>query len=513
MNSAVPTACRSQHPVLGPTCSAETRGDPPTVGKAAFGKAGGARLRPVLSLLACVAIQLPAHAAPLAFSQSPPASVRPPPPNIIATLDDSGSMNSLVAFSTTETYPVPPGPDGNPIATMPAAPKTFSDGYVENPAAIDLPTAEANTYNALPAAQKDPYRRWYAFYRTRLFAMRAAVMKTFTSTNVPDGSVRLAWQGLIGSCHTGFPAETPANCKVAGVELNNTMWPLDNTSPRQHRSRFYHWVRNLTLMGGTPTRSAYVRAGEYLRKTGLSSPWSHLPGTTQAPELACRRAYQVLFTDGQWTGSPGAHTSWDYTENQPVASYRIEADSVDWVLPDGKSYSQQRPYKGPASNGSDSLADLAFKYWATDLQPGTSFPNEVRPQMPVPSPQVYGKVTVDPYWNPANNPATWQHLVTYAIGFGAAAAITNPTWAGSTFAGTDFAKLVDGSTEWPGINTDAGRYPDLWHAAVNSRGRLFAATDQKGLDEAFRTILGEIVSQNSTAGGAASSYRVLLSFT
>ncbi len=416
-------------------------------------------------------------------------------------------MNEAVPFSSTQTYPVPPGPDGTPIVTMPAAPMTYSDGYAANPTAINLPTANRNTYNALPAGQKDPYLRWYAFYRTRLFAMRAGVMKTFTSANVPDGSVRLAWQGLIGSCHTGFPASS-ASCTVAGVQLNNTMWPLDNSSPRSHRDRFYHWVRNLPLAGGTPTRSAYVRAGEYLRTTGLSSPWSHRPGTTQAPELACRRAYQVLFTDGQWTGGPGSHSNWEYTENQPETSYKIEADSVNWTLPDDKPYTQQRPYKGPAVNGSSSLADLAFKYWATDLQQGDSFPNDVRPQMPVSSPQAYGTATVDPYWNPANNPATWQHLVTYAIGFGAAAAITNPNYAGSTFAGPDFAKLVDGSMEWPGINNDAGRYPDLWHTAVNSRGRLFAATDQQGLDDAFKTILGEIASQNVAAGGAASSFLV-----
>ncbi len=472
-----------------------------------------------------VALVQPAHAG-LSFSQIPPASVRPPAPNVIVTLDDSLSMGVGVAFDSNQTYPVPRDHAGNwldPNLMDPAWTalynETWMDGYklglTNDTQQADLwngtingtPSTSLNSYvaayKALPASQRPAYLRWFGFYRTRLLAMRASVMNTFNATSIPDGQIRLAWQGLIGSCRSGFGPSS--GCSASGTSLDNGMWPLDNvTGGRNHRANFFKWVQGAPLALSTPTRSAYVQAGEYLRQTGKDSPWAHLPGTTQLPELACRRAYQVLFTDGEWTSG----AAWDAYENVAASLYSVNDDNVNTVLPDTTSYAQQPPYKGAATGGSGSLADLAFKYWATDLQTGQNFGNELRPLMPVPTSQTFGGVTVEPYWNPANNPATWQHMVTFAIGFGSAANIATPKWEGSTFAGSDFANIVAGTSDWPNIASSAGRRADLWHAAINSRGRMFAAADQQGLDQAFRSILGEIVSQNATAGGAASSYLV-----
>jgi type IV pilus assembly protein PilY1 len=149
---------------------------------------------------------------------------------------------------------------------------------------------------------------------------------------------------------------------------------------------------------------------------------------------------------------------------------------------------------------------VAFKYWATDLQTGDDFANDLRPVMTVTAHRPTARPRVAPSWNPANNPATWQHMVTDAIGFGEAANITDPLWSGSSFAGTNFAGIVDGSRNWPAVNTSNGLAADLWHATVNSRGRMFTASNQAAVTTAFQSILSEIISQNVASGGAASSF-------
>ena len=237
----------------------------------------------------CASLAWPGHAAPLTFSQMPIALATPPAPNVFVTLDDSGSMAILVNFVPGQEYPVPPGPDGLPIVAMPAAPQTYEDGYVVSPTPINLSTTAgtwvwtgtawqltswAAAYSALPAAQRPAYLRWYAFYRDRTRAMKASVMRTFHTQKIPDGRIRLAWQGIWTTCAAGFPS---AGC-------NNAMWPLsDSEGGRTHRTNFYNWVRAVPAPGGTPLRAAYERVGQYLMTTGVNSPWAHLPGRRNCP--------------------------------------------------------------------------------------------------------------------------------------------------------------------------------------------------------------------------------------
>jgi len=492
-------------------------------------------------------------ASGLVFSPLPPGALRPPEPNVIVTLDDSWSMWIETRFDATldptQSYPIPPGPDGTALVSMPTgADLTYGDGYAINPTPMALPTswysgAPASTgykrpngvpasyvdeYNALPAAQKPAYLRWFAFYRNRHMTMKASVLRAFNAARLPDRAIRLAWQGMAGSCRSGFPsAPSTPDCVINGVTLNNAMWPFDNaTGSRNHRNNFFSWVRLQPLFESTPMRSAYVRAGEYLRTTGVNSPWSHLPGSQQTPERSCRRSYQLLFTDGEWTGSPpGNNVSDTCCENVPQSQFVAYDDNRWRDFPDGTVYYDPpnresvnfRPYKGGPVGGEGTLADLAFKYWLTDLQTGPAFPNNVQPQMPVAGPQAYGQTTLPPYWNPANNPATWQHLVTYAIFMADSPTdtIPAPAWAGSTLGGSGFASIVDGTAFWPSVTLDNGspsvfgRRADMWHAAINSRGQMFVSTNQAALERAFSSILEQIMAQNVVSGRTSGSRVVL----
>ncbi|AXA68969.1 pilus assembly protein PilY [Pseudomonas oryzihabitans] len=172
----------------------------------------------------------------------------------------------------------------------------------------------------------------------------------------------------------------------------------------------------------------------------------------------------------------------------------IGAGNVDGsgqTLPDGTRYSPRAPFTDSASN---TLADLAFKYWATDAQPG--IPNQLSPYV-----RDASSNTDTQYWNPKNDPATWQHLVTYTVGFGLSSSLTSPAWGGSTFAGG-----YSPTMSWPAASSDSdNNVYDLWHAAINSRGDFFSADDANGLVDSLNQVVNRIAQTNTASAGQASS--------
>jgi type IV pilus assembly protein PilY1 len=109
------------------------------------------------------------------------------------------------------------------------------------------------------------------------------------------------------------------------------------------------------------------------------------------------------------------------------------------------------------------------------------------------------------YWNPANDPATWPHLVQYMIGFGASGTLSNNA--------TTYKNLRGGTVAWPvpAVGTDDGKkIDDMWHAALNSRGVFFAASNPSALSNALKNIINSIVSRNTTSVSGSLSSAVLV---
>ena len=133
--------------------------------------------------------------------------------------------------------------------------------------------------------------------------------------------------------------------------------------------------------------------------------------------------------------------------------------------------------------------------------------------------------TIPEYWNPRNDVATWQHMTTYTVGFnGAANWKVNPkfgpsTWTdplpvGKSASTKDYSKLMLGVTGWPNPITGSEnneRMTELWHMALNSRGKFIPAPNAQSLATAFQDILNEIISDNSkpttSVKGSASNLR------
>ena len=155
------------------------------------------------------------------------------------------------------------------------------------------------------------------------------------------------------------------------------------------------------------------------------------------------------------------------------------------------------------------LADLAFYFWSTDLQPGIA--NEVIPKVRKKDTETFtsGKnsVTFTEYWNPKNDPAEWQHLTQYTIGYGTSAGNlpkvnnTSPQWSGGTFDmyGTGFSSLAAGSTYWDDVTSSTAdsdydniRPQEMWHMAINSRGKFYPVSGGD-LTSVFSDIFDDII--------------------
>lgn len=380
-----------------------------------------------------------------------------------------------------------------------------------------------------PVQQKQNFANWYSFYRTRALAAMSGAMGAVNSLKTNE--VRLAWQGLTACNSFG------TNCGgYDGIKHENRMRTLDalksGSSTQTHRTDFYDWINRFDLNGATPSRTAMKRAGEYYRTSGLNAPYVKEPyvdnstyvfdGVTR--ELSCRKNFHIFFTDGMWNNALSADTD-------PVISAPTDADSSTASLPDGTAYTPAAPYRDvnvvPATGytNNNGLADIAFKYWATDLRGDLA--NNISPYYADRS-----GTSTSQYWNPKNDPATWQHMVNFTIGLGLSSTLiadckydssTNPAvsdpnspncpvWGGSTFAG-DYVAIAAGTKNWPKINTNVttgGREPDghvydLWHAAINSRGQFFSVDSPDALNNAFATALTSILNANPSSAALAAN--------
>lgn len=327
--------------------------------------------------------------------------------------------------------------------------------------------------------ERQNFANWYSFYRSRALAAQ-----TSTNLALADASenLRLGWQAL-GTSDSCILVTANANCRgisnSSSTTYDNRLRPFTGA----HRAAFFTWLGDVYYNQSTPLLQAVARVGELLKTSGSNSPYAYDPGNSESPVYGCRASYSLVVTDGIW--------------NSALNSGNV--DGTDATLPDGQQYSPQAPFQDTTAG---TLADLAFLYWRTDAQPGLD--NKVPPYNTVTSNEVRGTNTLSPYWNPRNDPATWQHLTGFYVGIGLSSALINPDWDGDTFAG-GYAGLAAGTTSWPVAGADnsvnQNNVYDLWHAAINSRGEFFSAENASDLINSLGKVVTRIT--QSTSVGAS----------
>ncbi|MEZ5665165.1 MAG: PilC/PilY family type IV pilus protein, partial [Burkholderiaceae bacterium] len=107
--------------------------------------------------------------------------------------------------------------------------------------------------------------------------------------------------------------------------------------------------------------------------------------------------------------------------------------------------------------------------------------------------------------NSTQNPAFWQHMVTYGIGLGVNGSV-NPSTAFNAITASPSPTIT-----WPDpSSSNPAKIDDLLHAAVNSRGGFFSAADPDTFATELTNVLRSIVARVTAAGTAAAASSALL---
>ncbi len=345
------------------------------------------------------------------------------------------------------------------------------------PATVDI--NGDGVVNATDKDERQNFANWYSFYRTRNLATVSAATLAFSKL---DSTFRIGFQNL----HTcdGF-MNTSNGCEDrSGTDYDSRLNVFSGTA----RTNFFRWLQRSPASGGTPLLPALQRTGEMFK---TDRAWQNTIGDNASGKYVCRGNYAVLMTDGIW------NSSW--------AAGMTDADNTSKTLPDGAGYSARAPYK-KTDGSSHSLADIAFHYWSQDLRTDLNSSDALK-YTPVKGDETVkgtsSTTTLSSYWNPKNDPATWQHMVTYTIGLGLTGNL-GADWQGNMYKGA-YGDLVNGTKAWPATGFDSipGNVYDLWHAAINGRGGFYSAESPNDVVKAFQDIVSSISERQGSAVAAS----------
>lgn len=446
---------------------------------------------------------------------------------------------------------------------------------------------------SVPTSQYQNFANWYAYYRTRNQMARSALSQVFGSgslatdqlsgvTKTGFGStIRMAWQnlntstyklpgtsiisGLIDTvaCTTTKTSTTIASPSGLQTPTNVT------TAPDCYRSAFFNWLYQVPASGGTPTRSAMDRAGQFFMRGGakdaahnqnLKDPYWQAAvtaadgTTTPGAELYCRQNYHMLVTDGLWNGDGDGPLRSALTLPPPSTTTtgsgksQVTTTTTALTLPDNTAVPSTATtgvtsiYGSVIDSGDTgyaSLSDIAFNYWATNLRPDLYIPLSqqfVTPYMPDQITGVVSSTTMsgssvaaanvnnEVYFNPVNDPATWPHMSEYLVGLGVSGQLNYSTDTDCAISTTSDACQLrkgtansSGSAGWPVPNGSGSGIPanvdDTWHAALAGRGQFFSAGNPSDLVSQLTKILANIAARNVPAATSAISAAVLTAGT
>ncbi len=320
---------------------------------------------------------------------------------------------------------------------------------------------------------------WYAYYHTRILTVKTGLTLAFANL---DPSYRFGFGSIDGNNNSALPSNkySYADSYNGGTNYIAQVTPFGNGAANTQKSNFWKWITSEYANNGTPLRQALDQVGKYYQ---TAQPWvTGGTGTDAASTYACRPAFAILTTDGFWNDSFSSVGNVDNSNGTAITS------------PSSYQYLPIAPYKDGVSN---TLADVAMKYWETDLQPTIS--NEV-PTTP-------------------NDPAFWQHMTTFTVGLGwspvgiTPSTLTIPqifSWANTGNPPTGVTSMT-----WPTPSSNSiNNIADLAHAAVNGHGNFFSVKNPNdfinGIGSALASIAdrmgaGNAITQSGTTLPTVSS--------
>ena len=334
---------------------------------------------------------------------------------------------------------------------------TFTHDFIDDshtPVTIDRSFAEEMTN----------YANWFAYYRTRITAVKTVTSLVFKDV---DAQYRVGFESMYVDPSTHNVAKFLNIADFTGAQ------------PGQFYQKLFEIV--VPLGQQTPTLETLIRIGEHY-KTGAVAG---LPGSTDPITLSCQKNWHLLFTDG-YTNQPALPVPpvGDQDDTVPATYPGFGTDPIGGLVP-GSPW--PHPYReDPSFPASDSLSDYATHYWVTDLRGG--MPDNV-PTCPSPR-----DVT-------CTDPANWQHVNFAAVSLGTAGKLS------ASDPSATLGLLTSGALQWPpptpSVNKpDRSGVDDLWHAAINGRGDFVNAETPIDVQQGVAQIVNAVIESTGTRAGA-----------
>ncbi len=326
----------------------------------------------------------------------------------------------------------------------------------------DTETGETTTITRSYDQEMENYANWFAYYRTRIQAVKAATSLSFLGTN-SDGTFNLDENKF----RVGL--ETLSNDPVTSfVDIQG----FDVTQKTKWATQLYGI--DIPMNNQTPNLNAMVRVGDYY----LNGRSDDLSGATDPIILSCQKNWHMLFTDGITNQTKLPTYKPGNVDDTLLAALPEDVMSLNvgdnWPAPFRESN---------VKTTDNSASDYAMQYWTKDLRTtGAQSTNNVSAS--------------------ASDPATWQHVNFAALSLGTD---------GKLATGNQTAietQLSAGALQWtvpyPSTNQpDASGVDDLWHAAINARGRFVNAKSVAELQVGMGQILADALNTQGARSGVA----------
>lgn len=290
------------------------------------------------------------------------------------------------------------------------------------------------------------FANWYSYYRTRMQMMKTAVSRAFVdvSDTAPGAGFRIGFDVISNSS---------SNLTLDISEFDPT-----------HKTDFYTKLFAVSPRGYTPLRAALSKAGRLYAGRLATDP----------VQYTCQQNFTFLTSDGYWNTN---------AETSSYGPYK-EDGSTSVGDQDGSSSGVSPPYKD-GYDAQSTLADVAMYYYNHDLRSDLT-PNDVPTS--------------------SRDAASYQHMVTFTMGLGMDGLIRySPDYESGGSA--DYNAIVQGTMNWPNpiTNSSEERVDDMWHAAVNGRGKYFSASDAQTVADSLNEALSGVSAMTGSAAAAATS--------
>jgi type IV pilus assembly protein PilY1 len=332
--------------------------------------------------------------------------------------------------------------------------------------------------------ERQNFANWFTYYRTRILMMKSGLGRAFVSIG---SNYRVGFMTIQADPSSdSFPDYLPIADFATGTATATSC-----SSPQ--KCKWFRAVYSQIPSQSTPLKQALSYAAQNL--AGRRGPD---PG-----QYSCQQNFILMSTDGYWNAT---------TPNGKRLN--LTTDIGDW---DNNTTNAPRPqYDGsPAGvfdstsnktfTGADTLADVAWYYYNTDLRSATANAPRNAPAIACNTGVSGADMCNDNVPISGLDNAPWQHVTTFTLGLGVNGLLNYaPDYL--TTGSADFNAIVSGSKNWPvPIGDKLTTIDDLWHTAVNGHGQYFSAKNPDLLVSGLNTALSGVSARLAAGAAAATS--------